>query len=166
MIRTGQLPLICPPLAHSLLSLAAPWGRNIIAQIGQLVNRQIAQILFFVQFAQNDTHGTVDGFLSTIDKQLFIEKSLKNADFGFLAIFQKSAFFKLFYRKCTRCTKPSNFKACDLCIILYCNLLNTCYNDRRKGEHKNTTQAQKTAEKKFKNFSKRGLTTRIGCGIM
>ena len=136
MIRTGQLSLICPPLAHSLLSLAAPWGRNIIAQIGQLVNRQIAQILFFVQFAQNDTHGTVDGFLSTIDRQLFIEKSWENADFGFLAIFQKSAFFELFYRKCTRCTKPSNFKACNLCIILYCNLLNTCYNDRRKGKHK------------------------------
>ena len=122
MIRTGQLSLICPPLAHSLLSLAAPWGRNIIAQIGQLVNRQIAQILFFVQFAQNDTHGTVDGFLSTIDKQLFIEKSLKNADFGFLAIFQKSAFFKLFYRKCTNCTESPNFKACDLCNITPCNL--------------------------------------------
>ena len=59
MIRTGQLSLICPPLVHSLLSLAAPWGRNIIAQIGQLVNRQIAQILFFVQNAQNDTHGAV-----------------------------------------------------------------------------------------------------------
>ena len=59
MIRTGQLSLICPSLAHSLLSLAAPWGRNIIAQIGQLVNRQIAQILFFVQNAQNDTHGAV-----------------------------------------------------------------------------------------------------------
>ena len=122
MIRTGQLSLICPPLVHSLLSLAAPWGRNIIAQIGQLVNRQIAQILFFVQFAQNDTHGTVDGFLSTIDKQLFIEKSLKNADFGFLAIFQKSAFFKLFYRKCTNCTESPNFKACDLCNITPCNL--------------------------------------------
>ena len=81
VIRTGQLSLICPLLAHSLLSLAAPWGRNIIAQIGQLVNRQIAQILFFVQNAQNDTHGTVDGFLSTIDKQLFIEKSSENADF-------------------------------------------------------------------------------------
>ena len=87
MIRTGQLSLICPPLVHSLLSLAAPWGRNIIAQIGQLVNRQIAQILFFVQFAQNDTHGTVDGFLSTTDKQLFVEKSSENADFGFSAIF-------------------------------------------------------------------------------
>ena len=122
MIRTGQLSLICPPLAHSLLSLAAPWGRNIIAQIGQLVNRQIAQILFFVQFAQNDTHGTVDSFLSTTDKQLFIEKSLKNANFGFLAIFQKSAFFKLFYRKCTNCTESPNFKVCDLCNITYCNL--------------------------------------------
>ena len=59
VIRTGQLLLICPPWAHSLLSLAAPWGRNIIAQIGQLVNRQIAQILFFVQNSQNDTHGAV-----------------------------------------------------------------------------------------------------------
>ena len=62
MIHTGQLSLICPPLAHSLLSPAAPWARTIIAQIGQLVNRQIAQILFFVQNAQNDTHGRVDTF--------------------------------------------------------------------------------------------------------
>ena len=75
MIRTGQLSLICPPWAHSLLSLAALGGRNIIAQIRQLVNRQIAQKIKFVQFAQNDTHGTVDAFLSTTDKQLFIEKS-------------------------------------------------------------------------------------------
>ena len=140
VIRTGQLSLICPPLAHSLLSLAAPWGRNIIAQIGQLVNRQIAQILFFVQNAQNDTHGTVDGFLSTADKQLFIEKNSENADFGFLAIFQKSAFSQLFCRKGTKCTKPLNFKACNLCNITSCNLWDTCYNNRRKGEHKNTTQ--------------------------
>ena len=75
MIRTGQLLLICPPLAHSLLSTAALGGRNIIAQIRQLVNRQIAQKIKFVQFAQNDTHGTIDAFLSTADKQLFVEKS-------------------------------------------------------------------------------------------
>ena len=157
MIRMGQLSLICPPLAHSLLSLAAPWGRNIIAQIGQLVNRQIAQILFFVQFAQNDTHGTVDGFLSTVDRQLFIEKSWENADFGFLAIFQKSAFSQLFYRKCTRCTKPSNFKACDLCIIPYCNLLNTCYNNRRKGEHETPGRKPQRQLKKIKKISQKGL---------
>ena len=122
MIHTGQLLVICPPLAHSLLSLAALGGRNIIAQIRQLVNRQIAQKIKFVQFAQNDTHGTVDAFLSTADKQLFIEKSSENADFGFLAIFQKLAFSELFNRKCTRCTKPSNFKACNLCNITTCNL--------------------------------------------
>ena len=75
VIRTGQLLLICPPLAHSLLSTAALGGRNIIAQIRQLVNRQIAQKIKFVQFAQNDTHGTIDAFLSTADKQLFVEKS-------------------------------------------------------------------------------------------
>ena len=141
MIRLGQLSLICPPLAHSLLSLAAPWGRNIIAQIRQLVNRQIAQKIKFVQFAQNDTHGTVDAFLSTADKQLFIKKSSENADFGFLAIFQKSAFSERFYRKCTNCTESPNFKACILCNITTCILWNICYNDRRKGEHKNTTQA-------------------------
>ena len=136
MIRTGQLSLIYPPLAHSLLSLAAPWGRNIIAQIGQLVNRQIVQILFFVQNAQNDTHGTVDGFLSTADKQLFIKKSSENADFGFLAIFQKSAFSELFYRTCTNCTESPNFKACILCNITTCILWNWCYNNKRKGQHK------------------------------
>lgn len=62
MIRTGQLSLICPPLAHSLLSPAALWARNIIAHPATNVNRHFAQILFFVQNAQNDTHGRVDTF--------------------------------------------------------------------------------------------------------
>ena len=157
MIRQGQLSLICSPLAHSLLPPAALGGRNIIAQIRQLVNRQIAQKIKFVQFTQNDTHGTVDAFLSTAGKQLFIEKSWENADFGFLAIFQKSAFSQLFNRKCTRCTKPSNFKACDLCNITTCILRNNCYNNRRKGEHENPGRKPKRQPKKNSKISQKGL---------
>ena len=60
MIRTGQLLEICSCTVDTSDPIGPLGGRNIIAQIGPVVNRQIAQIFIFVQNAQNnDTHGSV-----------------------------------------------------------------------------------------------------------